>query len=135
MPGPSGLSKFTTNFDDDCDAPKTSDGFPKLCDGFSKASEGFPTPVTSPLRPPTPPAAAQVRQYSWRKYVKKEVCLYIRTLKPLETKKEERKLKVKRPGATNCQNHSDVIVNDVIVTELDSDVISRDIVDVNKPVA
>ena len=35
----------------------------------------------------------------------------------------------------NCRNHSDVIVGDIIVTELDSDVISRDIVDVNKPVA
>ena len=111
--------------------PKTSDGFPKSSDGFSKASEGFPTPVTSPLRPPTPPAA-QVRQYSWCKYVKKEVCLYIRTLKPLKTKKEERKLKFKRPGAMNCQNHSDVIVSGVIVTELDSDVIIRD---ANKPVA
>ena len=53
--------------------------------------------------------------------------MYIRTLKPLKTKKEERKLKFKRPGATNCQNHSDVIV-----TELDSDVIIRY---VNKPVA
>ena len=100
-----------------CDAPKASEGFPK-------ASEGFPTPVASPPRTPTPPAA-QVKQYSWRNYAKKEVCLYIRTLKPLKTKKEEGKLKFKRPGATNCQNHSDVIVSDVIV----SDVI------VNKPVA
>ena len=120
----------------DCDAPKTperfpksSDGFPKSSDGFSKASEGFPTLVTSPLRPLTPPAA-QMRQYSWRKYVKKEVCLYIRTLKPLKSKKEERKLKFKHPGSANC----DVIVSDVIVTESDSDVIMRG-VDINKPVA
>ena len=88
---------------DDCDAPKASEGFPK-------ASEGFPTPVASPPRTPTPPAA-QVRQYSWRNYAKKEVCLYIRTLKPLKTKKEEGEVKFKRPGATSCQHHSDVIVN------------------------
>ena len=80
--------------------------------------------MTSPLRPPTPPAA-QMRQYSWRKYVKQEVCLYIRTLKPLKTTKEEEKLKFRRLGSTNC---------DVIVTEPDSDVIIRGI-DVNKPIA
>ena len=77
-----------------CDAPKSADRFPKSSDGFRKASEGFPTPVTSPLRPPTPPAA-QMRQYSWRTYVNNEVCLYIRTLKPSKTRKEERKLKDK----------------------------------------
>ena len=100
------------------------DRFRKSSDGFLKASEGFPTPVTSPLRPPTPPAA-QMRQYSWRKYVKQEVCLYTRTLKPLKTTKEEEKLKFRRLGSTNC---------DVIVTEPDSDIIIRD-VEVNKPVA
>ena len=77
-----------------CDAPKTSDRFLKSSEGFQKASEGFPTPVAPPPRTPTP-SAAQVRQYSWRKYVKKEVCLYILTLKPLKTRKEERKLKAK----------------------------------------
>ena len=94
-----------------CDAPKAVDGFPKSSEGFPKASEGFPTPVASPPRTPTPPAA-QVRQYSWRKYVKKEVCLYIRTLKPLKTKKEEKKLEFKRP--TSYQNHSDVIVTSLL---------------------
>ena len=74
-----------------CDAPKTSDGFPKSSEGFRKASEGFPTPMVSPPRTLTPPTA-QMRQYSWCKYVKKEVCLYIRTLKPLKSKKEEKKL-------------------------------------------
>ena len=39
-----------------CDAPKSAVGFPK-------ASEGFPTPVASPPRTPTSPAA-QMRQYS-----------------------------------------------------------------------
>ena len=40
-----------------CDAPKTADGFPKSSEGFPKASEGFPTPVASPHRTPTLPAA------------------------------------------------------------------------------
>ena len=84
--------------------------------------------MASSLRRPTPPAA-QVRQYSWHKYAKKEVCLYIRTLKPLKSKKEEKKLESKRPGSANCQH-----TGDVIVTEPDSDVIMRG-VDINKPVA
>ena len=98
-----------------CDTPKSADRFPKSSDGsrkvsegfptlgcdVRKASEGFPTPMASPLRPPTPPAA-QVRQYSWRKYVKKEVCFYISTLKPLKTTKEERQVEFKRLGSTNC---------------------------------
>ena len=44
------------------------------CDA-PKASEGLPTPVASPPRPPTPPAA-QVRQYSWHHYDKKKGDLY-----------------------------------------------------------
>ena len=65
--------------------------------------------------------------------------MYIRTLKPLKTKKEERKLEFKCPGSTNCQHTSDVIVSDVIVSdvivaELNCDVIIRDD-EVNKPVA
>ena len=40
------------------------------CDA-PKASEEFPTPMASPPRPPTPPAA-QVRQYSWHHYAKKK---------------------------------------------------------------
>ena len=56
-----------------------------------------------------------MRQYFWRQYAKKEVCLYILTLKPLKTKKEEGDLKFKRPGSTNCQNCSDIIVNKPVV--------------------
>ena len=38
-------------------------------------SEELPTPMASPPRPPTPPAA-QVRQYSWHHYAKKKGDLY-----------------------------------------------------------
>ena len=44
------------------------------CDA-TNTSEEFPTPVASPPRPPTPPAA-QVRQYSWHHYAKKKDDLY-----------------------------------------------------------
>ena len=44
------------------------------CDA-PNASEELPTPMASSPRPPTLPAA-QVRQYSWRHYAKKDVCLY-----------------------------------------------------------
>ena len=57
--------------------------------------------------------------------------MYIRTLKPLKTRKEEEELKCKRPGSTNCRNHSDVIVSGVIATESNGDVTMRD---VNKPI-
>ena len=56
------------------------------CDA-PNASEELPTPVASLPRSPTPPAA-QVRQYSWRHYAKKEVCLYIHTLKPLKARQK-----------------------------------------------
>ena len=85
-----------------CDAPKSADRFPRSADGSFKASEGFPTPVTSPLRPPTPPAA-QMKQYSWRIYDRKEVCFYIRTLEPSKTSKEEGKLKGKHLRIFECK--------------------------------
>ena len=72
----------------DCDTPKSADRFPNSSDGGSKSSEGCPIPVASPPRPPTPPTA-QIRQNSGRKYVNKEVCMYIRMLKPLKTRKEK----------------------------------------------
>ena len=71
-----------------CDAPNEADKFPRSADGSFEASKGFPTPVTSPLRPPKPPRT-EIRQYFWRNSTRKEVCMHIRILKPLETKKEE----------------------------------------------
>ena len=71
-----------------CDAPNEADRFPRSVDGSFKASERFPTPETSPLKPPKPPRT-EVRQYSWCNSTKKEVCMCIRILKPLKTKKEE----------------------------------------------
>ena len=59
--------------------------------------------------------------------------MYIRTLKPLKTRKEKEELKFKRPGSTNCRNHSDVMVSGVIVASPDSDVTIRDL-EVNKTI-
>ena len=70
-----------------CDAPKSDDRFPEFSDEVSKSSVGCPTPVASTPRPPTPPTA-QIRQNSGHKYVNKEVCMYIRTLKSLKTRKD-----------------------------------------------
>ena len=86
-----------------CDAPNEADRFPRSADGSFEASKGFPTPVTSPLRPPKPPRT-EVRQYSWRNSTRKEICMYIRKLKPLKTRKENEELKFKSQGATNCRN-------------------------------
>ena len=60
--------------------------------------------------------------------------MYIRTLKPLKTRKEKEELKFKSQGATNCRNHSDVIVSGVSVASPNSDVIFRN-VEVNRPIA
>ena len=60
--------------------------------------------------------------------------MYIRMLKPLETRKEKEELKFKSQGATNCRNHSDVMDSGVI-TPVNGDVTIRDIVDVNRPIA
>ena len=89
--------------------------------------------MTSPLRPPKPPRT-EVRQYSWRNFTRKEVCMHIRTLKPFKRRMEKEELKFKHPGSTNCRNHSDVMVSGVIA-EPNNDVTIPDLVDVNRPVA
>ena len=70
--------------------------------------------MTSPLRPAKPPRT-EIRQYSWRNSTRKEVCMYIRMLKPLEIRKEKEELKFKSQESTNCPYLSDVIVSGVTV--------------------
>ena len=60
--------------------------------------------------------------------------MHICTLKPFKSKMEKEELKFKRPGATNCRNHSDVIVSGVIIASPDSDVTIRER-EINRPVA
>ena len=118
-----------------CDTPNEADRFPRSADGSFKASKVFPTPETSPLSPPKPPRT-EVRQYSWRNFTGKEVCMYIGTLKPLKARKNKREVKSRHLKATNY----DVIINDdalnsgVIVASPDSDVTIRDL-EVNKTIA
>ena len=78
-----------------CDAPKSADQIPESADGIPKTSEGSPTPVTSPPSPPKLPRT-EVRQYSWRNLARKEACFCIHILKPLQTEKEEERLKGKQ---------------------------------------
>ena len=114
---------------------KPADRFPNSSDGCSKSSEGCPTPETSPLRPPKPPRT-EVRQYSWRNFTRKEVCMYIRKLKPLKARKNKREVKSRHRESMNY----DVMINDdalnsgVIVASPDSDVTIRDL-EVNKTIA
>ena len=89
-----------------CNAPNEADRFPTSADGSFKSSEGLPTPETSPLRPPKPPRT-KIRQYSWRNSSKREVCMYIRMLKPLEIRKEKEELTFKSQESTNCPNHQE----------------------------
>ena len=125
-----------------CNAPNEADRFPTSADGSFKSSEGFPTPVTSPLRPPKP-SRTEVRQYSWRNSARKEVCMHIRMLKPLEIRKEKEELTFKSQESTNCPNHQevksrhldstnyDVIVSGITVASPNGDVTIRDS-DVNR---
>ena len=58
---------------------------PRSADGSLGASKGFPTPLTSSLMPPKPPRT-KVREDAWRK---NEICMFIRLLKPSESKKKK----------------------------------------------
>ena len=66
-----------------CYAPEEIYKSNTLANVFYNSSEGFSTPVTSPLMPPKP-ARTERRHYSWRNSGKREVCMYIRILDPLE---------------------------------------------------
>ena len=61
-----------------------------LANVFYNSSEGFSTPVTSPLMPPKP-ARTERKHYSWRNSSKREICMCIRILDPLELRNNNRK--------------------------------------------
>ena len=61
--------------------------------------------MTSSPRPPKPPRTKESR-YSRCNLAKKEVCFHIRLLKPLQTEKEEEKLKGKICEKTIASSHS-----------------------------
>ena len=126
-----------------CNAPEEIYKFPTLANVSCKSSEGFPTPVTSPLRPPKPPRTER-RQYSWRNSSKREVCMYIRILKPLEIRKKKEELTFKSQETTNCQKAEsghpgsatyDGIKCDITVASSDSDVTTLRNVEVNRLIA
>ena len=117
-----------------CNAPADIYKWPISVNGSCKSSEGLPTPVTPPLRPPKPPRTERT-QYSWQNSSKREVCMCIRILKPLEIRKEKEELTFKNQESTNCQKaesrHTgsatdDGIKRDDIVASSNSDVTIRD---------
>ena len=73
-----------------CNAPQEIYKSHTLANVFYKSSEGFSTPVTSPLMPPKPARIGR-KHYSWRNSSKREICMYIRVLDPLELRNNSRK--------------------------------------------
>ena len=72
-----------------CYAPEEIYKSNTLANVFYNSSEGFSTPLTS-LMPPKP-ARTERRHYSWRNSGKREVCMYIRILDPLEFRNNHKK--------------------------------------------
>ena len=68
-----------------CDVPNKGKKLPRSADGSLGTSKGFPYPLTSSLMPPKPPRT-KVREDAWRK---NEICMFIRLLKPSESKKKK----------------------------------------------
>ena len=73
-----------------CYAPKEIYKSNKLANVVYNSSEGLSTPVTSPLMPPKPARTGR-RLYSWRNSGKREVCMYVRILDPLEFRNNYKK--------------------------------------------
>ena len=121
-----------------CNAPEEIYKFPASANVSCKSSEGFPTPVTSPLRPPKLARMAR-KQYAWRNSSKREVCMYIRILKPLEFRKEKKELTFKSQESTNCRKAAfrfpGTPDDDGMVTSLNNDVTTLWNVDVNRLIA
>ena len=68
-----------------CEVPNKGKKLPRSADGSLGASKGFPAPPTSSLMPPKPPRT-KVRGDAWRK---NEISMFIRLLKPSESKKKK----------------------------------------------
>ena len=73
-----------------CYAPEEIYRSHKFANVVYNSSEGLSTPVTSPLMPPKP-ARTERRNYSWRNSGKREVCMYVRILDPLEFRNNYKK--------------------------------------------
>ena len=73
-----------------CYAPKEIYKSNKLANAVYNSSEGLSTPVTSPLMSPKPARTGR-RLYSWRNSGKREVCMYVRILDPLEFRNNHKK--------------------------------------------
>ena len=73
-----------------CYAPEEIYKSNKLANVFYNSSEGLSTPVTSSLMPPKP-ARTERRNYFWRNSSKREVCMYVRILDPLEFRNNYKK--------------------------------------------
>ena len=82
-----GVSEFPVTY---CNAPGEIYKSHTLSNVFYNSSEGFSTPVTSPLMPPKP-ARTERKHYSWRNSSKREICMCIRILDPLELRNNSRK--------------------------------------------
>ena len=73
-----------------CYAPKEIYKSNKLANVVYNSSEGLSTPVTSSLMPPKLARTGR-RFYSWRNSGKREVCMYVRILDPLESRNNYKK--------------------------------------------
>ena len=73
-----------------CNAPEEIYKSHTLANVFYNSSECFSTPVTSPLMPPKP-ARTERKHYSWQNSSKREICMCIRILDPLELRSNSRK--------------------------------------------
>ena len=73
-----------------CNAPEEIYKSPTLANVLYKSSMGLSTPVTSPLMPPKP-ARTERKHYSGQNSSKREICMIIRVLDPLELRNDSRK--------------------------------------------
>ena len=90
-----------------CYAPEEIYKSHKLANVVYNSSEGLSTPVTSPLMPPKP-ARTERRNYSWRNSGKREVCMYVRILDPLEFRNNYKKESVDKFNAECSEGGKDV---------------------------